>query len=97
MLWSGCEEGVGSRLLLRGTRRSDLQSCFSIFRGVGQGEEIRVGLVETEAVVDVGGSRDVQGLERVGEEFELASFLDWEPVKTSQVWGDMCSSQEVED
>ena len=43
------------------------------------------GLVEVQAVVDVSGSGVVQGPERVGEEFELAYFLDWEPVQSSEV------------
>ena len=48
-------------------------------------------------MVEVGSSRVSQGLERVGEELELASFQDWEPVQSSEVRGDVGAVWEVEE
>ena len=55
------------------------------------------GLVKVQRVVDVGGSGVVQGLEHVGEEFEMASFLDLELVWSSEVWGVVGVAWEVKD
>ena len=50
-----------------------------------------------EAVIDVGWAEVVEGLERVGKKYELASLQDWEPVQMSQMWGDVCLSWEISD
>ena len=53
--------------------------------------------MEVQAVVDVGGSGIVQGLKCMGEEPELVSFLDWESMQSSEIWGDVSLSWEMRD
>ena len=55
------------------------------------------GLTEVQAMVDVRGPGVVQSLECMGEELQLASFLDWEPVQLSAVWSDVGRAWVVED
>ena len=53
--------------------------------------------MEGQALVEVRWSFVVQGLESVGEHLELASLLDWEPVKLLEVGGDVGLFRKVED